>query len=194
MGDALLYPWQAQALTQEGVMEGRNLVYCAPTSGGKSLVAEILALRRLYATGRAILLVLPFVSLCHERALHWEKILEPLGYKVGAPCCLPGTHDVHSSSLLRTFISIGQLCNQPACTLRCLVWHARGPSCPWRSICWFLCLQQSSHRCDLPACTSKKVAACADARYTGAGGALLLRAWQDDCQAARPHWCRSVHH
>jgi DNA polymerase theta len=82
MGDSLLYEWQAAALSLEGVHAGGNLVYCAPTSGGKSLVAEVLALKRLYATGRAALLVLPFVSLCSEKAAHWEKILEPLGYKV----------------------------------------------------------------------------------------------------------------
>jgi DNA polymerase theta len=82
MGPANLYEWQAEALMQSGVVDGRNLVYCAPTSGGKSLVAEILALKRLYATGKAALLVLPFVSLCSEKAAHWEKILEPLGYRV----------------------------------------------------------------------------------------------------------------
>ena len=39
-----MYPWQAAALEcGEG---GGNLVYCAPTSGGKSLVAEVLLLRR----------------------------------------------------------------------------------------------------------------------------------------------------
>ena len=42
-----MYPWQAAALEcGEG---GANLVYCAPTSGGKSLVAEVLLLRRLLA-------------------------------------------------------------------------------------------------------------------------------------------------
>jgi DNA polymerase theta len=81
--NGLLYDWQSQALLEDGVLEGRNLVYCAPTSGGKSLVAEILALRRLYSTGRSALLVLPFVSLCSEKAAHWEKLLSPLGYKVG---------------------------------------------------------------------------------------------------------------
>jgi replicative superfamily II helicase len=45
-----MYPWQAAAI---GCGEdGSNLVYCAPTSGGKSLVAEVLMLRKLLATRR----------------------------------------------------------------------------------------------------------------------------------------------
>ena len=43
-----LYPWQAAAL-EEGI-DGSNLVYIAPTSGGKSLVAEVLMLQRLAQT------------------------------------------------------------------------------------------------------------------------------------------------
>ena len=42
---------QMEALCQQGVLMGRNLVYSAPTSGGKSLVAEVLGLRRLLTTG-----------------------------------------------------------------------------------------------------------------------------------------------
>jgi len=42
-----MYPWQAAAL-ECGLRS--NLVYCAPTSGGKSLVAEVLLVRRLMAT------------------------------------------------------------------------------------------------------------------------------------------------
>ncbi len=45
-----MYPWQAAAL--ECGKSGNNLVYCAPTSGGKSLVAEILLIRRLSNTKR----------------------------------------------------------------------------------------------------------------------------------------------
>jgi len=48
-----------------------NLVYCAPTSGGKSLVAEVLVATRLLlgaggggGGGCLALVVLPFVSLC----------------------------------------------------------------------------------------------------------------------------------
>ena len=43
-----LYPWQAAAM--ESGEDGKNLVYCAPTSGGKTLVAELLMIRRLLAS------------------------------------------------------------------------------------------------------------------------------------------------
>lgn len=45
-----MYPWQAAAL--ECGEQYNNLVYCAPTSGGKSLVAEVLMIRRLLASQR----------------------------------------------------------------------------------------------------------------------------------------------
>lgn len=46
-----MYPWQAAAL--ECGEHGSHLVYGAPTSGGKSLVAEVLMLRRLLGTARS---------------------------------------------------------------------------------------------------------------------------------------------
>ena len=49
-GVARMYPWQAAAL--ECGANGGSLVYCAPTSGGKSLVAELLMLRALLASRR----------------------------------------------------------------------------------------------------------------------------------------------
>ena len=63
---------------QPGVLSGANLVYSAPTSGGKSAVAEILMLRRLITTGRPAMLVMPFVTLCAEKSAHWERLLKPL--------------------------------------------------------------------------------------------------------------------
>ncbi len=61
-----------------GVLAGRNLVYSAPTSAGKSAVAEVLLLRRLLAARRPALLALPFVSLCAEKVAHLERLLAPL--------------------------------------------------------------------------------------------------------------------
>ncbi|XP_022856955.1 helicase and polymerase-containing protein TEBICHI-like isoform X2 [Olea europaea var. sylvestris] len=73
-----LYPWQVDCLQVDGVLQNRNLVYCASTSAGKSFVAEVLMLRRVVSTGKMALLVLPYVSICAEKAEHLEVLLEPL--------------------------------------------------------------------------------------------------------------------
>ncbi|KAL0311996.1 UNVERIFIED_CONTAM: Helicase and polymerase-containing protein TEBICHI [Sesamum radiatum] len=97
-GISKLYPWQSwqqsrnsaggrpmltalgavDCLQVDGVLHNRNLVYSASTSAGKSFVAEILMLRRVLATGKIALLVLPYVSICAEKAEHLEALLEPL--------------------------------------------------------------------------------------------------------------------
>ncbi|KAJ9555668.1 hypothetical protein OSB04_010282 [Centaurea solstitialis] len=81
-GISKLYPWQVECLQVEGVLQRRNLVYCASTSAGKSFVAEILMLRRVLSTRKVALLVLPYVSICAEKAEHLEALLEPLGKHV----------------------------------------------------------------------------------------------------------------
>ncbi|KAF3446459.1 hypothetical protein FNV43_RR11638 [Rhamnella rubrinervis] len=81
-GISKLYPWQVECLQVDGVLHKRNLVYCASTSAGKSFVAEILMLRRVLSCGKMALLVLPYVSICAEKAEHLEVLLEPLGKHV----------------------------------------------------------------------------------------------------------------
>ncbi|WJX16443.1 DNA-directed DNA polymerase [Trifolium repens] len=81
-GISKLYNWQVDCLRVDGVLQRRNLVYCASTSAGKSFVAEILMLRRVITTGKMAILVLPYVSICAEKAEHLEKLLEPLGKHV----------------------------------------------------------------------------------------------------------------
>lgn len=39
------FPWQRELLELDGVLDSRNVVYSAPTSGGKSLPAELLVAR-----------------------------------------------------------------------------------------------------------------------------------------------------
>ena len=72
-----LYEWQGRCLLMEGVLEGRNLSYTAPTSGGKSLVAEILMCRRVFHNPRRnrALVVLPYVSLVVEKYEQLHGIL-----------------------------------------------------------------------------------------------------------------------
>ena len=100
LGVPRLYPWQAEALALPGVLRGgRSLVYSAPTAGGKTLVATILALLRVDASRRSsgsgganssssiscrpALLVFPYNSLCREKADQFERLLRPMGLRVG---------------------------------------------------------------------------------------------------------------
>ncbi len=111
-------PEQAEALEQPGVLDGRSLVFSAPTSAGKSAVAEVLALRCLCSRRTAdkiVLLVLPFVSLCAEKAAHLERLLKPLDKCAG------------SLGMLGFSLRVSQLL-----VLGRGVLHARSNAVPWR--------------------------------------------------------------
>lgn len=72
-GISTIYAWQASCLLSPGLLTGqRHLVYTAPTGGGKSLVADVLMLKRVVETGRKAILVLPYVALVQEK-LKWLR-------------------------------------------------------------------------------------------------------------------------
>ena len=77
-----IYPWQAAAL--ECGEDSSNLVYCAPTSGGKSLVADVLMIKRLIATSRFLGHRHKPVSTANQRPVltSWPATCEP-GWKSG---------------------------------------------------------------------------------------------------------------
>ena len=88
LGVHRLYPWQhACLLGTEGVLDGRNLVYSTPTSGGKSLVADVLLCRTLQRRQKG-LLVLPYVSMVEEVTERLTRLLRSLpttGRRSGRP-------------------------------------------------------------------------------------------------------------
>ena len=82
-GIVSMYQWQADCLMLPGVLQGKNLIFSAPTSAGKTFIAELLALKCVLETRKKVVIILPFVSIAHEKANYLQSIFEPNGVKVG---------------------------------------------------------------------------------------------------------------
>lgn len=74
-----LFDWQVDILRRSILHEQQpdsnaNLIYSAPTSGGKTLVSEILMLRRLARRGGTIFFVVPFVALAEQKTTYFQEM------------------------------------------------------------------------------------------------------------------------
>jgi hypothetical protein len=74
LGIKSIYPWQSKCLLANGLINGTgNFVYTAPTGGGKSLVADVLMLKKVIDNPeKKAILVLPYVALVQEK-LRWLR-------------------------------------------------------------------------------------------------------------------------
>ncbi|XP_068883861.1 DNA polymerase theta [Aphelocoma coerulescens] len=82
LGVVQMFEWQAECLMLGQVLEGKNLVYSAPTSAGKTLVAELLILKRVLETRKKALLILPFVSVAKEKKCYLQTLFQEVDVRV----------------------------------------------------------------------------------------------------------------
>ncbi|XP_077335502.1 DNA polymerase theta [Lithobates pipiens] len=83
LGVVQMFEWQAECLMLGQVLSGKNLVYSAPTSAGKTLVAELLILKRVLETRKKALFILPFVSVAKEKTYYLQSLFQEVGVQVG---------------------------------------------------------------------------------------------------------------
>ncbi|HID07553.1 MAG TPA: DEAD/DEAH box helicase, partial [Armatimonadetes bacterium] len=75
-GIAELYPPQEEAFRKTGVLEGRNLLMASPTASGKTLVAEVCALKHIVESGGKVLYMTPLKALASEKYARFKSYEE----------------------------------------------------------------------------------------------------------------------
>eukprot|EP01031_Cornospumella_fuschlensis_P043215 gene43215-52827_t len=120
LGIQNLYHWQAECLFSTNVLRGDNLVYCAPTSGGKTFIAELVLLKNVINRRRRAIFVLPYVSLVLEKYKYFQKILKglnatlPQKVKVKAFCGDQGklSRKFQEDIIICTIEKANMICNE----------------------------------------------------------------------------------
>lgn len=92
-----LFHWQVDCLLSEDglILQGqKNFVYSAPTSGGKTLIAELLILRKLSQTMRlgdpksmnhqrkTIFFIVPFIALAEEKTNYFRQLWQDMNLAI----------------------------------------------------------------------------------------------------------------
>ena len=84
IGICELFPPQ-EACIQAGVLEGQNILLASPTASGKTLIAELCAMKQILENGGKVIYLSPLRALASEKFVEFKKytdILKPDGRKV----------------------------------------------------------------------------------------------------------------
>jgi len=76
-----LLPLQEDAIIRAGVLQNKSLIVFAPTSSGKTFIAELAALKHLEAS-RKVVYLLPTKALAEEKYRRFKTFYGSLGYRV----------------------------------------------------------------------------------------------------------------
>ncbi|EFC49126.1 predicted protein [Naegleria gruberi] len=77
-----LYPWQVALLENNQILDGgKNIIYSSPTSGGKTLVSEIIMVRRLTRNKSKVVFMLPFKAIIEEKVADLNEKFKNVGWK-----------------------------------------------------------------------------------------------------------------
>lgn len=79
-GEELL-PVQEKAVSQYGVLAGRNLIVQAPTSAGKTFVGEMAAVQ-MAMQGKKVLYLVPTKALAEDKFAYFNALYRPLGLRI----------------------------------------------------------------------------------------------------------------
>uniref|UniRef100_A0A0M3ID99 DEAD domain-containing protein n=1 Tax=Ascaris lumbricoides TaxID=6252 RepID=A0A0M3ID99_ASCLU len=69
-----LFHWQAELLSDDRLRSPQymNLLFSAPTSAGKTIVAELIALNTILTRKRKALFIFPYISVAREKFLNLQ--------------------------------------------------------------------------------------------------------------------------
>ena len=112
-GYDLLYPPQEDAI-KAGVLEGKNLVLASPTASGKTLVAELAALKSVLEKDGKVLYLTPLRALASEKYEDFQKyatVEKAPGRRVRV-AVTSGDYD-SSDNYLATMTSLSQQMKKP---------------------------------------------------------------------------------